>query len=272
MAYVRLKDHFTNISIVSVNAPTSATEQRDKETFYSQLQALFGRFPRRDLLIVAGDWKGRTGPGNSTNSHLIGRFGLGSRCEDGFLHCNKHLLIWYSDDGHMASQVDYILVTPRFRSWVHDTRSMCGAETDNTHGSDQVLVRTRLKVNLSSAPRILRPGRIDVTEIQKTNTAEALSREIWSYFTTRADRVGSKQWWSLKTSVYGVAEKILGYDQRRRNDWLSGGALQLSTRTTWARLRNDESFRQLRKMTAKSVRDDRKQYWAEIATSIEQAS
>ncbi|VDL93479.1 unnamed protein product [Schistocephalus solidus] len=56
MAYVRLKGHFKNISIVSVYAPTFAAEEDDKETFYSQLQALFERLPRRDMLIVSGDW------------------------------------------------------------------------------------------------------------------------------------------------------------------------------------------------------------------------
>ncbi|BHF75571.1 hypothetical protein SprV_0501866700 [Sparganum proliferum] len=147
MAYVRLKGHFTNISIVSMYAPTSAAEQRDKEAFYSQLQALVERLPRRDLLIVAGDWNGRTGPGDPTTSHLLGRFGLGSRCENGerllnfadrnrllvtntcFQHRKKHLLTWYSNDGRTASQIDYILVNSRFRSWVHDSRSMRGAET-----------------------------------------------------------------------------------------------------------------------------------------------
>ncbi|BHF60393.1 hypothetical protein SprV_0100335800 [Sparganum proliferum] len=112
MAYVRLKGHFTNISIVAVYAPTSAAEQRDKEAFYSQLQALVERLPRRDLLIVAGDWNGRTGPGDPTTSHLLGRFGLGSRCKNGerllnfavrnrllvtntcFQHRKKHLLTW----------------------------------------------------------------------------------------------------------------------------------------------------------------------------------
>nr|VZH89072.1 unnamed protein product [Spirometra erinaceieuropaei] len=83
IAYVRLKGHFTNISIVAVYAPTSAAEQHDKEAFYSQLQALVERLPRHDLLIVAGDWNGRTGPGDLTTSHLLGRFGLGSRCENG---------------------------------------------------------------------------------------------------------------------------------------------------------------------------------------------
>ncbi|VDM04466.1 unnamed protein product [Schistocephalus solidus] len=37
MAYARQKGHFTNISVVSVYAPTSGAEQRDKETFYSKL-------------------------------------------------------------------------------------------------------------------------------------------------------------------------------------------------------------------------------------------
>ncbi|VDL86059.1 unnamed protein product [Schistocephalus solidus] len=39
-----------------------------------------------------------------------------------------------------------------------------------------------------------------------------------------------------------------------------------------ARSRSNASFRQLRKMTAKSAREDRKKYWAEISTSTEQAS
>ncbi|BHF58542.1 hypothetical protein SprV_0100149400 [Sparganum proliferum] len=53
---------------------------------------------------------------------------------------------------------------------------------------------------------------------------------------------------------------------------LCGITLQLSAQTARARSRNDGCFRQLQKMTAKSARDDRKQYWAEIATSMEQAS
>nr|VZH89496.1 unnamed protein product [Spirometra erinaceieuropaei] len=131
MAYVRLKGHFTNISIVAVYSPTSAAQQRDKEAFYSQLQALVERLPRRDLLIVAGDWNGRTGPGDSTTSHLLGRFGLGSRCENGerllnfadrnrllvtntcSQHRKKHLLTWYSNDGR-TSCVDTLA------PWLHE--------------------------------------------------------------------------------------------------------------------------------------------------------
>ncbi|BHF78074.1 hypothetical protein SprV_0602118400 [Sparganum proliferum] len=249
MAHVQLKGHFTKISIVSVYAPTSTDEQRDKEASHSQLQALVERLPHRDLLIVAGDWNGRTGPDDPITSHLLGRFWLGFRCENGerllnfadrnrllvtntcFQHRKKHLLAWYSNDGHTASQTDYILVSSRFRSWVHDSRSMRGAETANAHGSDHVLVRTRLKVQLSSAPKMPRPRRLDVAKIRQTSTAEAVTRGLRTCFTTRADGEGSNQWSSLNTSVNGAAEKILGYTQRRRNDWIRGRTPQLSAQT-----------------------------------------
>nr|VZI08418.1 unnamed protein product [Spirometra erinaceieuropaei] len=117
-----------------------------------------------------------------------------------------------------------------------------------------------------------RPRRLDVAKIRQASAAKALSREIRTCFTTRVDGEVSNQWPSLQTSVYGAAEKILGYIQRRRSDWISGRTLQLSAQTARARSRNDEYFRQLREMTAKSARDDRKQYWAEIATSMEQTS
>nr|VZI14697.1 unnamed protein product [Spirometra erinaceieuropaei] len=116
-----------------------------------------------------------------------------------------------------------------------------------------------------------RPRRFDVTKFQQASTAEALSREIRSCFTIRADGNDSNQWSSLKT-VYGTAEKILGYTQRHRSDWISGRTLQLSAQTARARSRNDDCFLQLRKMRKKSSTDDRKQYWAETATSMERVS
>nr|VZI01322.1 unnamed protein product [Spirometra erinaceieuropaei] len=117
-----------------------------------------------------------------------------------------------------------------------------------------------------------RPRRLGVAKIRQASTAEALSREIRTCFTTRADGEVSNQWSSLKTSVYETAEKILGYTQRCRSDWINGRTLQFSAQTARARSRNDDYFRQLRKMTTKSARDDRKQYWAGIATSMKQAS
>ncbi|VDL95326.1 unnamed protein product [Schistocephalus solidus] len=148
---------------------------------------------------------------------------------------HKHLLTWYSNDGHTASQIDYILVGARFR--------VCVAETGKAHGSNYVFVHTRLKVHLSPAPKILRARRLNIAKIRQPGTTEALNTEIQSHFTTRAGREGSDEWSALKTSVYGAAEKILGFTQRRHSDCISGRTLQLSAQTARARSHNDASFR-----------------------------
>ncbi|VDK74584.1 unnamed protein product [Dibothriocephalus latus] len=80
-----------------------------------------------------------------------------------------------------------------------------------------------------------RARRLDVTKIWQPNTAEVLSGEIQSRYTTRADGEVSSPWSSLKTSVYGAAEQIIGCTQRRHIDWISGLTLQLSTKTAGAR-------------------------------------
>ncbi|VDM04011.1 unnamed protein product [Schistocephalus solidus] len=81
-----------------------------------------------------------------------------------FQHHHNHLLTWDSNEGHTASQSDYILVCSRLRSWVYDSRSMLGAESGNAHGSEPVLVRTCLKVHLSSAPEMPLARRLDVAK------------------------------------------------------------------------------------------------------------
>ncbi|VDL91667.1 unnamed protein product [Schistocephalus solidus] len=68
---------------------------------------------------------------------------------------------------------------------------MCGAKTGNAYGSDHVLFRTRLKVHLSSAAKISRARRLDVTKIRQPGTVEALDREIRSCFSTRTGGEGS---------------------------------------------------------------------------------
>ncbi|VDL94945.1 unnamed protein product [Schistocephalus solidus] len=145
---------------------------------------------------------------------------------------------------------------------VRDSRSLRSAVAGEAYAFDHVLVRKRLKVHLPSASKMPHARRPHVANIRRPSTAEALSREIRPCFTTRTDGEGSNEKPSLKTSVHGAAEKILGYTQRRRRDWISGRTLQFADQAARARSRNDASFHQLRKMTAKSDMEYRKKYWA----------
>nr|VZI33379.1 unnamed protein product [Spirometra erinaceieuropaei] len=143
MENVRLMDHFTKISIVSEYALNSAVELCDNEEFQSQLQALVERLLLRDLLIVAGDWNDRNGPEDFPNSYLIGRFVFASRCENGVR------LLKFADQNRLLVNRSSPQVIMFFAVWM-------------AHGTEHVLILTKLKVYLSSAPQMSPPRRLDV--------------------------------------------------------------------------------------------------------------
>ncbi|VDK43795.1 unnamed protein product [Dibothriocephalus latus] len=99
----------------------------------------------------------------------------------------------------------------------------------------------------------------------------AFSKEIWSRLTTRTDSEGSSKWSSLKITVYGATVEILGFTQRRRNDWITGKSPQVSAQTTRARSCNYASFRRIQELIAKSARDNWQKNKSETVTSMEQA-
>ncbi|CAI9726958.1 Hypothetical predicted protein [Octopus vulgaris] len=144
LALVRLKGQISNVSVIAVYAPTLNADDADKMQFYADLQAAVDDVPSSDVPIVAGDWNARTGPADDTTRHILGRFALGARCDNGerlmsfkeanrlivtnirFQHPRHHLITWRSNDGRTANQIDYILVRSRWASSVMDSRAFRG--------------------------------------------------------------------------------------------------------------------------------------------------
>ncbi|CAE1303325.1 Craniofacial development protein 2 [Acanthosepion pharaonis] len=137
---VRLKGAVINVTVISVYAPTLNAAEEDKDIFYRDLKAVVDRTTSTNLLVVAGDWNTRTGPADEGTRHVLGRFALGTRCDNGdrlvnftvanrlvvtntrFQHPRRHLVTWRSNDGRASNQFVYILVRARWASSVHDSR------------------------------------------------------------------------------------------------------------------------------------------------------
>jgi len=68
-----------------------------KGAFYNELQATGNRIPTNDMLVIAGDWNGRTGIADEQYRTSLGPFGVGRRCTDGDrlinLAHNNHLMV-----------------------------------------------------------------------------------------------------------------------------------------------------------------------------------
>ena len=60
---------------MQVYAPTTSAEAADIEDFYSDLQEALNEIPKKDALIIMGDWNAKIGKGEEPGT--VGRHGLG---------------------------------------------------------------------------------------------------------------------------------------------------------------------------------------------------
>ena len=81
MISVRFQGKPFNITVMQVYALTSNAEEAEVEWFYEDLQDLLELTPKKDILLITGDWNAKVGsqeiPGET------GKFGLGVRNEAG---------------------------------------------------------------------------------------------------------------------------------------------------------------------------------------------
>jgi len=58
---IRLRATPLNITIVQVYAPTTDHDDEELEDFYDQLQEVLDQAPKKDILVVQGDWNAKIG-------------------------------------------------------------------------------------------------------------------------------------------------------------------------------------------------------------------
>ena len=103
------------ITVIQVFTPTSNAEEAEIEWFYEDLHDLLELTPKKDVLIIIGDWNAKVG--SQEIPEVTGKFGLGVQKEAGqkladfcqenaliianslFQQHKKRLHTWTSPDG-----------------------------------------------------------------------------------------------------------------------------------------------------------------------------
>ena len=75
MISVHLQGKLFNSTVIQVYASTSNTKEAEVELFYEDIQDLLELTPKRDVLLIIGDWNAKVGC--KEISGVIGKFGLG---------------------------------------------------------------------------------------------------------------------------------------------------------------------------------------------------
>ena len=162
---IRLKASPFNITIIQAYARTTDYNDDDIEDFYDQLQEVIDQMPKKDILVVQGDWNVKIGEDASTNwKGICGQYCNPETNERGlrlleFTSYNNQKVVntfgphkpsrhwtWHSPGGDYHNQIDYIMVKRCFQSSVKiaKTRSFPGADI----GSDHELVMMTFKLHL----------------------------------------------------------------------------------------------------------------------------
>ena len=111
-----------SITVIQVYTPTSNAEEAEVEWFYEDLQDLLELTPKKDVLLIIGDWNAKIG--SQETPGVTGKFGLGVQNEAGqrltefcqentliiattlFQQHKRRLCTWISPDGQYQNQTD----------------------------------------------------------------------------------------------------------------------------------------------------------------------
>ena len=96
---IRLRAAPFNVTIIQVYAPTSGHDDNEVEHFYQQLQEIIDQTPKKDILVVQGDWNAKVWKGctGQTGETFVAPTAMSRQMRDDlrlleFATCNRLVL------------------------------------------------------------------------------------------------------------------------------------------------------------------------------------
>ena len=197
---IRLRAAPFNITIIQAYAPTADYSDSEVEDFYEQLQAVLDQVPKKDIVVVQGDWNAKVGQdayhnwgdthgphcNNKTNDRGL-RLLEFARYNNLILantlgpHKNSRRYTWRSPNGEHHNQIDYSMVKKRFRSCINigKTRTYPGADIGSDH--DLVMMSFRLHLKRVTKAKCTRL-KFDLDKLQDPEVAKIFQATIGGKF------------------------------------------------------------------------------------------
>lgn len=224
-------------TVISAYAPTLDATDEVKEDFYSKLDTILSTTPKRNKVILLGDFNARVGNNSSLWRGTIGKEGIGKMNSNGELlltKCAEHNLLitntlfrqkkryktsWQHPRSKHWHMIDYVIVKSQDRSDVLLTRAMTGADDCWT---DHRLIRSKMNIKLRvSKQNQNKPTRkkfnteLLQNPITNANFQKCLLKKLPSQYPPSVDQ----HWSMLKTAITAACTETLGYQFKPHQDW-----------------------------------------------------
>lgn len=285
---VRLQAKPVNLNIIQVYAPTSSSSPEDAETFYNLLSSTIQQVPRREMLLVMGDFNAKIGS-TYNDDHLrtvVGNFGTGERNERGemlldfctenelfvansnFQHHVRRLYTWQSPNGHTRNQIDYVLVQQRWKSSVRDAKTYPGLDCGSDHNALVAEVSLKLKKVLKNKPKDNRWHLI-----KEDKYKEELSEAIKQLPQSRMNELTANELWMEFRDLLETPAKKYHSQNLTKKPWIATETMELINKRQAIKCKgmqhNLETYNELTKNINRALRLDKKHFIETICKEIE---
>ncbi|XP_076454867.1 uncharacterized protein LOC143289703 [Babylonia areolata] len=244
---IRISAKPHNLTIIQVYAPTTDHGDEETEEFYEQIDSIIATVPKKDMLIVQGDWNAKVGPDAYQNwAGTTGKFGIGETNDRGLrllvfakshrltlantLHAHKlsRTATWHSPNGQVHNQIDFILTPQRYKSSINkaNTRTFPGADIGSDH--DLVLATFKLKLKCKRCPRNPRI-RFDLEKLKDPEIADVFQAQVGVKFAALnlmdidVDTLAN----NIKEVLTTTAEQVVGKKRKKIQPWVTNEVLDL---------------------------------------------
>ena len=290
------------LTLFSVYAPTLNSEDYIKDSFYTILSNAIKSVPKRDKLLVLGDFNARVGRDYKLWEGILGKQGIGSCNSNGFSLLNlcaenelaitntlfrlpnRHKTTWKHPRSKHWTILDYVLTRSCDRRDVLITRSMPGADDCWT---DHRLLISRLRFRLRNLSghkmtkrlRCFNIERLKIPSVQNeySNRISQILNEVGTSF---QQATVEQDWNIIRTSITKAAEDVIGFSTRQHQDWFDQNdveILQLIDKKKSARLSLENRytrassirFQEAKQECQRKIREIQNLWWQKKAREIQ---
>ena len=135
-----------------------------------------------------------------------------------FQQHKRRLYTWTSTDGQDQNQIDYILCSQRWRSFIQSTKTRPGADC----GSDHELLITKFRLKLKKVGKTTRPFRYDLNQFPYDYTVVARNRFKGL---DQIDRLPNELWTKVHDIVHETGLKTIPMEKMQKSKMAVYGGL-----------------------------------------------
>ena len=257
----QLHCHPIPITLVSIYAPINpplgqTTASDNADALYIDLQRTINKTPRKDILLVMGDFNARVNKQQhlSTSSvmgiHAVDDLNENGQCpiefcSDGnliiantfFEHKAIHKMSWMHPGNKKWYMLDYTLVNRKFRSTIEDVRVHRTAA--GVIGTDHHLIRSKIRLHLKSRKKSTtkQPRKLDKKKLSDPATVLAFHAALATTpCSTSTTSTTNERYTELSSIMTELSEKffVVTEYQRRYKEWLTNEILDIVNKKSHA--------------------------------------